>query len=123
MSGFLLLLSLALACFLCPTHGTAVYRSRVLVSGNYSVTSMDAIVSVNTTSEVSYIFLPEASTCEGRFIIISDDSGNSETNNINIVAVEGDDIMGGGSTWSIGLNRYTVQFWSNGDNFWYSVSG
>lgn len=75
-------------------NGAIVYHTN-LVSGNYTVTSTDFIIGVNTSTISSTITLPSVSaTNTGRTLFIKDETGNAFTNIITLVASSGETVDG-----------------------------
>lgn len=81
-------------------NGAVVYET-VLVSGQYTVTSTDYYIGVDTTSTNGSILLPAVSTTTaGRTLTIVDQTGNATTNNI-FVSGSGSDTIDGDSVFAI----------------------
>jgi len=75
-------------------NGAIVYHTN-LVSDNYTVTSTDFIIGVNTTTVSPIITLPSVSaTNTGRTLFIKDETGNAFTNIITLVAASGETVDG-----------------------------
>ena len=91
-----------------------------LITTNYSATTSDYILQVDSTSGALTIDLPSAATAgAGTVIIIKDASGAAEANNI-IVAPNGTDTVDGG-TYTITDTYASVTFVSNGVNKWLAI--
>ena len=91
-----------------------------LITTNYSATTSDYILQVDSTSGALTIDLPSAATAgAGTVIIIKDASGAAEANNI-IVAPNGMDTVDGG-TYTITDTYASVTFVSNGVDKWLAI--
>jgi hypothetical protein len=91
-----------------------------LITTNYSATTSDYILQVDSTSGALTIDLPSAATAgTGTVIIIKDASGAAEANNI-IVAPNGMDTVDGG-TYTITDTYASVTFVSNGVDKWLAI--
>ena len=87
-------------------------------SANYTATTSDFIIGVDTSSSAVTVTLDSDLVSEGRVIIINDEGGNAGTNNIT-VATEGSEKIDGNATATISTDNASLRLYSDGTN-WYS---
>lgn len=84
-------------------------------TSNYTITSTDYIVPIDTTNNTLTISLPNLSLTKGRIIIIVDINGSLSSNNCTI---DGNGkTINGSSTFDMTQNYMSVTLWYNG-TFW-----
>lgn len=90
---------------------------RVAVADSYS-TVEEVIVAVTDTSSARTITLTTALLQSGRIIIVKDESGGANTNNIT-VDTQGSELIDGAASSTISTNYGSVRLYSNGTH-WFS---
>ncbi len=75
----------------------------------YTVSSTDSFIGVNTSGGAIVILLPDSPTV-GRTFIIKDDSGNAATNNITVSTVSGLDGIDGATSFTMNTAYQSAQF-------------
>jgi len=88
------------------------------VSSNYTVKDDDFIIGVDTSSSAVTITIPTSLLKKGRTLVINDEGGNANSNNIT-VATEGSETIDGSATAAISTNNASLGLYSDGSN-WYS---
>ena len=73
----------------------ALIHKRTFVNSNYSATTTDYYIGVDSTSNIVKVTLPVAtSMLDGQTIIVKDEGGSANTNNITISGSAADTIDG-----------------------------
>lgn len=113
----LLCLTLLLICSSLQVYATGpLLPNTVFVTNNYTVSSTDVIIFVDTSSQAVTVTLPATSAALGRTLSIVDFGGNAGTNFITIQC-DGSDIIngnGGSGTWVLPANGIGLQLYSGG---------
>lgn len=100
------------------TLNSAQVVKRTAVSGSYSILSTDYIVAYTSTSSAYTATLPTASGVSGQIVIVKDESGAANTNNITI-NVNGGGNIDGVASYAISQSYGSLSFYSNGTQ-WYA---
>tara|TARA_R100000808_G_C2155313_1_gene167460 strand:- start:2811 stop:3224 length:414 start_codon:yes stop_codon:yes gene_type:complete len=90
------------------------------INGNYNIVSTDYMIAVNTSQGAYSVTLPSASTNAGRMIIIKDETGNANTNNITINR-SGTDMIDGNTNFVLNTPKSAVVFCCTGTT-WLVIS-
>ena len=85
-------------------------------TADYTTTSDDVIVGVDTSGGAVTITLASATVTAGRIVIIKDVGGSAGTNNITI-ATEGSETIDGAASSTISSNYGVVRLFSDGTNW------
>jgi hypothetical protein len=86
------------------------------ISSSYSISDLDQIILVDSTSAVRTVTLPSASTIPGRRYMIKDWKGTSATHTITIATVSSQTIDGSGSA-TLTTNYQAMEMVSDGANW------
>ena len=96
-------------------HGGVVYN-RSLVSGNYSLSSQDYYLGVDTSQNPVSLTLPSASLLEtGQTFVVKDEGGAANTNNITI-QVSDSDLIDGKNSVILESPYASIHLYCNGSN-------
>jgi len=96
----------------------AIRNARTVVAVTpYPVVGDDNILAVDTSALAITINLPSAAANPGRRLIIKDETGDAATRNITIMPDAGDTFDGAASD-TIGVNRGSRTFYSDGGTDW-----
>jgi hypothetical protein len=87
----------------------------------YSTLPTDYLIGVSNTGSATTIWLSTADVASGRTIIVKDESGDANTNNIT-VATQASENIDGAATYVINANYESVMIYSDGTN-WFVSSG
>jgi len=99
------------------TFNNGVSVNRVYVNSEYTMQTTDYIIGVNTSLDNVSITLPDASQVSaGQIFIIKDETGNSETNPVQIsVQVEGQ-LIDGSQVINLNSNYSAISLYCDGQN-------
>jgi hypothetical protein len=86
------------------------------ITANYTLTELDNVALVNTSTNAITITLPTAVSKGGLVYTIKDDTGNAGTKNITVTTTSGQNIDGSGSV-TISTNYGCLRVISNGANW------
>jgi len=96
--------------------GTGMSHSRVAVSSDYTVTTSDYYIGVNTTNSAVKVTLPEATNIlDGQTFIVKDEGGVANVNHITISG-SASDTIDGQNTVILESPFASIQLYCNGTN-------
>ena len=95
-----------------------VAHTRKLVTGIYSASALDYFIGANSTAGAVEIFLDASLFLDGQTLIIKDEGGTANTNNITLVASSSQDIDGFSSV-VLESDRGSINVYTNGTAKWY----
>ncbi len=97
-----------------------VIHKRVTKTSNYSITTSDYIIGVDSTSGVFRLTLPAAAASpDGQTWVIKDESGQAGTNNVTITGSADSNTIDGQNFVVLESPYASIQVYSNGNNKFY----
>lgn len=99
-----------------------VIHNRVLKTGNYTVTTSDYIVGVNTTSSpVTLTFPAAAAALDGQVWLIKDEGGSASSNKITITGSDNSNTIEGQNSIVLESNNASIHIYCDGATKYFVV--
>lgn len=98
------------------TINAGLVIKHVSKDNDYTASTDDVIIGVDTSGGAVTITLPSAGAVAGKVYVIHDEGGDAGTNAITI-ATEGSETIDGNSSATINSNYGTLRIYSDGTNF------
>ncbi len=100
------------------TQGFVVPRTATGDGSDLTTSTDDFIIAADTSSSTLTVTLATATVEAGRVVIINDEGGNSNSNNITI-DTEGSETIDGNATATLSTDNDSLRLYSDGTN-WFS---